>query len=167
MAKKEKYYSDEQNEIRSFIKILLGLVLIFLVLYFLSVKFGDKKKDIKRTNQAGKVQYDSIALGTLFNKADQEYYVLVFDSEDINNSYIINKASSYKSSNASKALYTADLSLEFNRPFVSDTSFNPKTSVDGLKFSETTLLYIKEKKIVKFINNLDDIDKELSIKESK
>ena len=162
MVKKEKYYTEEQQEIRSFIKILLGLVLIFLVLYFLSTKFMGKGNSIKRTNQSGKVQYDSISIGTLLNKADSEYYVLVFDSDDLNNSYIINKASSYKSNQDSKPLYTADLSLEFNKTFLSDQSFYHKNSVDGIKFKGTTLVLVKEKNIVKFIETVDDIDKELS-----
>lgn len=166
MVKKEKYYTEEQQEIRSFIKILLGLVLIFLVLYFLSTKFIGKDNNIKRTNQSGKVQYDSISIGTLLNRADSEYYVLVFDSEDLNNSYIINKASSYKSNQDSKPLYSADLSLEFNKAFLSDQSFYKKDSVDGIKFKGTTLVLVKEKNIVKFIEVVDDIDKELSKKGS-
>ena len=166
MVKKDKYYSEEQQEIRSFIKILIGLVLIFLVLYFLSNKFVGNDNNIKRTNQSGKVQYDSISIGTLLNRADNEYYVLVFDSEDLNNSYIVNKASSYKSNHDSKPLYSADLSLEFNKKFVSDESFYRKDTLDGIKFKGTTLVFVKDKHIIKFIESSDDIDKELSKKES-
>lgn len=166
MVKKEKYYSEEQQEIRSFIKILIGLVLIFLVLYFLSTNFMGKKDGIKRTNKAGQVQYESISLGTLLNKADEEYYVLVFNSEDLGNSYIINKASSFKSTQGTKPLYTADLSLEFNKPFVSDSSSYKKDTIDGLKFKGTTLVLIKDGTISKFIDNVEDIDRELSKKES-
>ena len=167
MVKKEKFYSEEQQEIRSFIKILLGLIVIFLVLYFLSAKFMDKKKEYKRTNEAGKIQYESISIGTLLNRADDEYYVLVFDSESVNNSYLINKASLYKSAKDSKPLYTADLSLEFNKPFVAGESYHKNDTIDGIKFKGTTLVLVKKNKIVKFIEDTDVIEKELTTKESK
>lgn len=167
MSKKEKYYSEEQNEVKSFIKILVGLIIIFAILYFLSVKFVDKEKNLKRTNNPGKIQYDSIIIGTLLNRADSKYYVLVFDSEDVSSTYIVNKASLYKSSTNALPLYTADLSLELNKTFKSDTSHYNKDSIDDISFKTTTLVMVKDGKITKFIENYDDIINELSIKEGK
>ena len=147
--------------------ILIGLIIIFAILYFLSVKFVDKKQDLKRTNKEGKIQYDSIVIGTLLNRADSKYYVLVFDSEDVSSTYIVNKASLYKSSSNTVPLYTADLSLEFNKGFKSDESHYTKDSVEDISFKTTTLVMIKDGKIAKFIENYDDIINELSIKEGK
>lgn len=161
MKRKEKYYTEEQQEIKSFIKILIGLILILGLLYFLSAVVLDKKNEIKRTNNEGKVQYSNIYLGTLLNRADEEYYVLVFDSENILNHYIINKASDYKSSNKI-ALYTADLSLELNKGFVSDESNYKTDSVKDLKFKGLTLVKVKAGKITKFIEDEKEIEKELS-----
>ena len=161
MKRKEKYYTEEQQEVKSFIKILIGLILILGLLYFLSAVVLDKGNKIKRTNNEGKVQYSNIYLGTLLNRADDEYYVLVFNSENITNHYIINKASDYQSSSKT-ALYTADLSLELNKGFLSDKSNYNVDSVKDLKFKGTTLVKIKGGKITKFIENELEIEKELS-----
>lgn len=160
--RKEKYYTEEQKEIYSFIKILVGLVLILGILYMLTIFVFNKEEPLKRTNKKGTVQYNEIIAGTIFKTGDSEYYVLAFDSEDISNSYILNKASNYKSKTGALPLYTLDLSSEFNKSFVAkESSYNEK-SVDNLKFKGTTLIKIKDGKIAKFIETMEEIDKELN-----
>ena len=161
MKKQEKFYTEEQKEIRSFVRILSVILIIFIGLYIFGSIKGDNKKKIERTNNAGQVSYDSLIIGTILSKADKEYYVLVFDSEDLNNNYIVTLASSYKSSTNALPIYTADLSLEFNRKFVADESNYDKEDVANLKFKTTTLLKVKDGQITKFIENEDDIIKEL------
>lgn len=162
MAKKEKFYTEEQKEIYSFIKILVVLIIIFVGLYLFTTLVVDKKEKMKRSNKEGTVQYSSISVGMILNRADENYYVLVFDSEDINTSYLVNKASSYKSNLKALPLYTADLSLEFNKPFVSDESFYKSDSVSDIRFKGVTLIKVSKGKIVKFIEDEELIDKELS-----
>ena len=162
MVKKEKYYSEEQQEIRSFVKILSILVIIFLGLYLLTSKVFDKKEPYKRTNNEGQVQYDEIAIGTLLNRADDEYYVLVYDSNKSEQIYLLNKASSYKSNENSLPLYMADLSLEFNKQFMGDVSNYKEDSIEDIKFKNVTLVKIKKGKIIKFIEDKDLIEQALS-----
>ena len=162
MAKKEKFYTEEQKEIYSFIKILVVLIIIFVGLYLFTTLVVDKKEKMKRSTKEGTVQYSSISVGMILNRADENYYVLVFDSEDINTSYLVNKASSYKSNLKALPLYTADLSLEFNKPFVSDESFYKSDSVSDIRFKGVTLIKVSKGKIVKFIEDEELIDKELS-----
>jgi len=160
--RKEKFYTEEQKEVYSFIKILLGLVLILGILYMLTVFVFNKEEPLKRTNKKGSVQYDEIIAGTIFKTGDKEYYVLAFNSDDISNSYLLNKASSYKSKTDALPLYTLDLSSEFNKSFVAKESNYSVDSVEGLKFKGTTLIKIKNNKITKFIEAVEDIDKELN-----
>ena len=161
MRKQEKFYSEEQKEIRSFFKILFGLVIIIGLFYFLTVFVVNKDDKFKRTNNKGEVQYKSIMLGTLLNRSDNEYYVLAFDSLDKSNSYILSTASAYLSNTKNLPLYTADLSLEFNKAFISDKSSYTIDSVEDLKLSGTTLIKVKNQKIVKFITDLSLINEEL------
>ena len=162
MSKKEKYYSEEQMEIRSFIKILLILIIIFLALYVFTIKFVDKKKKMQRTNNKGQIQYSEIIIGQMLNREDKEYYVLVFDSEDVNNAYLLNKASSYKSSLNALPLYTADLNLVFNKKYFAENSNYKEDSIENITFKGTTLVKVKNGKIVKFIDDVNLVDKELS-----
>ena len=162
MAKKEKYYTEEQKEIYSFIKILSILIIIFIGLYLFPTLVVDKKEKMNRTNKEGTVQYSSISVGMILNRADEEYYVLVFDSDDINTSYLVNKAASYRSNLKALPVYTADLSLEFNKPFIAEESFYKPDSVSDIKFKGITLIKVSNGKIVKFIEDKNLIDNELS-----
>lgn len=160
--RKEKFYTEEQKEVYSFIKILVGLIVILGVLYLLTVFVFNKEEPLKRTNKKGTIQYNEIIAGTLFKTGDKEYYVLAFNSEDISNSYILNKASNYKSKTGALPLYTIDLSSEFNKSFIADESSYSDSTVEGLKFKGTTLIKVKDNKIIKFIESTEEIDKELN-----
>lgn len=156
--KTNKIYTEEQKEIKKFIIIVISLIVLIIGVYLFTT-FVVNKDDSKKTITQGKVQYDNIILGTLLNKSDDEYYVLVFDSTDINNTYIVNLASIYVSSNK-LPLYTADLSLSFNKPFIADQSLYNKDNVEGLKVKGTTLIKVKDGSIVKFIEDTDLIIRE-------
>lgn len=159
---KTKFYTDEQKEISSFVKIIIGMVLILFVMYFVTNKIASNNVDYSKTYTDGSVGYSSIIIGSLLNRADEEYYVLIFDSENVDNTYVINKASEYASDEKSLPLYTADLSHELNKKFLSDKSSYKKDSLDNFKVSGTTLVKVKGSSIVKFIEGIDNIKKELN-----
>lgn len=161
MRKQDKYITEEQKEIQNFFKILIGLVIIVGLFYVLTVFVVNKEEPYKRTNNKGTIQYSSILLGTLLNRSDSEYYVLALDSTDKANSYIINKASTYSSKEGKLPLYTADLSLEFNKNFIGEENNYSIDNIEDLKLSGTTLMKIKDKKIVKFISDISLIEAEL------
>lgn len=159
--KREKIYTEEQKEVRRFIKILSGLVIIFAIIYAINVFFvEDNDLKVERSNTKGEISYDSIMLGTLLNKVDDEYYVLAFDSTSVNNTYIINQASNFKSDSKNIPLYTADLSLEFNKGFISDEK-NVTDDISNLKLTGTTLIKVKKGHIVSFIDDSNEISKVL------
>ena len=158
---REKYYTDEQKEIFKFGKILLGVVLIFGLMYLFTtlVNKGDK---YKRTNNAGEIQYDSIIIGTMLNRADAEYYVLITDKSTMDNLTVISKASNYKNGAGNLPIYTADLSLEFNKNFISGESHYNEDNLDDFTVKGTTLVKVKNGKIIKFIEEKDKILEELN-----
>lgn len=162
MKKHNNFYKDEQTEIQSFVKILIGLIVIIGLFYLLTVFVLNKEEPYKRTDNPGTINYNSMYLGTLLNKIDSEYYVLVFDSQDKSNSYIINRSSSYASKANSLPLYTADLALEFNKKFIADESSYKVDDVVNLKVKGTTLILVKNGKISKFIEDNEKIIAELN-----
>ena len=161
MMRKDKIYTEEQKEVIKFFKILIGLVLIIGLLYLFTNYVVNKGEKYERTNNAGKINYDTISLGAILNKADSEYYVLAVDKSNMFNDIYLNEASNYKSGVKHLPIYIADLSNEFNKEFVAEVS-NYKSDISELKVKGTTLIKIKSGKIVKFIETKDDIINELN-----
>ncbi|MBR5662018.1 MAG: hypothetical protein IKX00_00015 [Bacilli bacterium] len=158
---KNKIYTEEQREVFKFVKILTGLVIVIFLLYLFTNYVVNKGETYKRTNNSGKINYETISLGTLLNKPDSEYYVLAVDkSNTLNNTYL-NAASNYKSGVKHLPIYIADLSNEFNKSFIADES-NYKVDIADLKVKGTTLIKVKDKKITKFIEEKNDILNELN-----
>ena len=158
MNKREKYYTEEQKEIMNFFKILVGLLIIIGIFYLLTRFVFNNKSVYKRTNNEGAIQYNYIYLGSLLNLADDEYYVLAVDSEDVSNTYILSLASSYRSNNKKIPLYYADLSFELNKGFKADTSNFDASSVNDLKIKNTTLIKVKNGKITSFVEKESEIE---------
>ena len=161
MKRKEKFYTDEQKEVFKFIKILFSLIIIIVALYLFTVYVVNKEDKYERTNKSGQVQYDNLYLGTILNKKDEEYYVFVYDTTDISNNLYTSTISEYKAKASHFPIYNADLSNELNKGFVDKESSYKADSVEDLKVKGTTLIKIKNNKIIKFIETKDDILKEL------
>lgn len=162
MKRKEKFYTDEQKEIFKFVKILTILVVLIVLLYLFTVYVVNKEGKYKRTNNEGSINYDVALIGGLLNKADEQYYVLIFDNSNSLNSIYINKISEYKSKTNHLPVYTADLSNELNKPYISTESSHKNDSLDDFKVKGTTLIKVKSKKIVSFIENKNEILDELN-----
>ena len=158
MNKREKYYTEEQKEIMNFFKILTGLLIIIGGFYLLTRFVFNNKPVYKRTNNEGSIQYNYIYLGSLLNLADDEYYVLAVDSEDVSNTYILSLASTYRANNKKTPLYYADLSFELNKGFKADTSSFDASSVNTLKIKGTTLIKVKNGKITSFVEKESEIE---------
>ena len=158
MNRREKYYTEEQKEIMNFFKILTGLLVIIGGFYLLTRFVFNNKPVYKRTNNEGSIQYNYIYLGSLLNLADDEYYVLAVDSDDVSNTYILSLASTYRANNKKTPLYYADLSFELNKGFKADTSSFDASSVNTLKIKGTTLIKVKNGKITSFVEKESEIE---------
>lgn len=161
MKRKEKYYTEEQREVFKFFKILLILVAIIGLLYLFTVYVVNKEGKYERTNNPGTIKYDSIYLGTLLNRADKEYYVMVLDKDNLNDNFYSGIVAEYKTKANHLAVYEADLSNELNKLFLDTESHYTADSVEDLKVKGTTLIKVKNNKIVKFLESKESIVKEL------
>lgn len=161
MKRKEKFYSDEQKEIMKFSKILFGLVLIIVLLYLFTVYVVNKEETYKRTNTEGKVQYESIYLGTMLNRSDDEYYVFITDYKNLDSNLYNAPISEYKAKAGHLPIYSADLSNELNKSFIDKKSSYKTDTIEDFKVKGTTLVKVKNSKIVKFIENKENIISEL------
>ncbi len=167
--KKMKFETEEQKEIKKFIFVILGLVIIITGIYFFTRAFITKdlfkNKNANAEYTSGVINYDVAIVGTMLNRPQEEYYVLAFNSEDTNVNYYNALVSKYTAKEESLKIYHIDLSNELNKEYVAtDENISTKfDSIDNLKLGKITLIKVKNQKVTKFITNIDKIKEELTI----
>lgn len=163
----DKYTSEESKEVKRFIIILLSIIVLVLAVYGITRLVNkDKDNNDDRTVTAGSIDYDKVSVGTLFNRADSEYYVIVYDGEAPNAIYYSALMNKYMDKEKSNKVYFCDLSNELNKKYYvgEDKDSNPDaTTSSELAFKDLTLIKIKNGKIVKYLETLDTIKTELGI----
>ena len=165
---KTKYQTEEQKELIKFL-IILGVVVVLIVgVYFLSKAFT-KEEAKEYEYQAGVVGTSQVIVGTMLSRKDTEYYVLAYDSSsDYANSYSI--YASYYTNEQKNALkvYYLDLSSAMNKNYYVTEGSNPKaTKMSELKMKDGTLIRVKNGKITKYVEGIENISKELKVTEKK
>lgn len=166
--KNVKYETEEQKEVKKFIIVVIVLVVAIVGIYFLTRAFitkdlFDKSSDTNYTE--GTINYDVAIVGNMLNRPYDEYYVLAFDSENTQANYYNAIVSKYISNEKSLKIYHVDLNNELNKKYIAtkDNASKKFESVDKLKLGEVTLIKVKDKEVKKFITNIEDIKKELTM----
>ena len=160
--------SEEQKEIKKFIIILFIVCILVIGIYFITKNIVDKKNAKEQAANKTEVNFDynKIILGELLNRPYDEYYVIIYNSKDLQANYYSGLVNRYQTKNADSALkvYTADLDDSLNKKFYNKKESNPSaTSVDELKLKDLTLIKVKNSNIVKYIENSDLIKQEFGI----
>lgn len=151
---------DSDNVVKRFVILFIIIVLLVVGIYFLTTLIVDKRNDTKGNDTiAGEVNYDVVSVGMILNRPYEEYYVMVYNSEDSEAVYYSSLITNYQQKEKSLKLYFCDLGSVFNQSYVSnDGNSNSKAqNIDELKFGKVTLLKIKDGKISKYIETVDDI----------
>lgn len=163
----DKFESDESKEIRKFIIILFSIIVVVLGVYGITRLVNkDKDNDTTREVTAGEIDYDKVSVGTLFNRADSEYYVIAYNGEDANAIYYSALMNKYMDKENAIKVFFCDLSNELNKKYYvgDEKNSNPKaTKTSELALKDLTLIKIKNGKIVKYLESLDTIKTELGI----
>ena len=163
-TEKRKYYTEEQKEIKKFILVLIGLIVIIFGIYLLS-KLLIKPSVKNYEYETGQINNTIAIVGTMLNKNEKEYYVLAYDTKS-NNAAAYNTYAGYYTSSKENALkiYYLNLNNGLNKNYYVTENSNPKaTSIKDLKMIDGTLLKIKDGKITKYIEGIDKIAEELKV----
>lgn len=136
------------NEVTNLIKIVLIVSAVFLIFYGITIIVTKNKKASVPENTDAVIQYDEILLGTLFEQPNSEYYVLVTAADDEYLTTYTTYLSTYKTKENATRFYTSNLDSGFNKTYIAEESFINTNNLAELKFKESTLLKIKDKKIV-------------------
>lgn len=157
---------DEENDIKKFMIIVSVMLIILLGLYIVTDKIKNKDIEPERVE----VNYDILNIGGLLSAPYDNYYALIYNSNDTNSniySSIIADYNENTSSDKYKKMYFIDLNNKLNKEYYNvndDQKSNPNAkSIKELDLGDLTLIEIKNKKIINYIEDFEKIIKELNI----
>ena len=154
---------EESKVIIKFIVMLVIVLVICVGIYFITknvVNKDSEKSDNTNETTESTISYDSAIIGTMLNKKDSEYYVIVYDKKGNNATNYSIAASKYAAGKDTIPVYTLDLSNGLNSKYKSTEGTNPKASnLEDLRFGEITLLKISNGKITNAYESFDEINK--------
>jgi len=146
------------NEMTNFIKIIIVVTIILCVFYVLTVFINreDEVKSPDNNDTNAQIQYDEILVGDIFEQSNDNYYVLIEDTEDVNIRVYEAYLSVYSQKDDAKRYYTAVINNIFNNKYLAEVS-NLTDDISKFKVNKTTLLEISKGKIVKSYEKDEDI----------
>ena len=140
--KEEKYYNEDENDVKRLIIIVVGLIIAIVLIYFLTRIFVTKDlfhKEETNNYTAGQVNYNTTLIGAMFNKPESEYYVMILDNSKSDSVYYTGLMSNYTKNEDALKVYLADLSQEFNKKYLSDKANLKTNDLSQFKVSGPTL----------------------------
>lgn len=158
------FVSEEENEVKTFIIIVLVIALLAGIIYFVTDYFKNKDEADTNTTTAS-INYDKVSVGMFLNRPYENYYILVYDSESADAIKYSTLISLYKQKSDAKKIYFCDLNNSLNNKYYNvnnDNKSNPEAKeIKDLDFGDLTLLEIKNGKIVKYIEDYTTIQEKL------
>ncbi len=166
MSKSNKSVEKEMN-IKGLVIIICVLLVVLGLIYVLTIgaqhlgwfDVGYTKPEVGNAV----ISYDSIMAGTIFDRSESEYYVLIADFDSRDTVYVSGLISSYKNKENVLPLYVVNTADKLNSSIVSDTANSMAQSVEDLKVSESTLIKISNHRNVMFVTGDANIKTELAL----
>ena len=165
--KKSKTINEDTVKIISFIIIAIIVIGLLIGLFYINGKYvtKDKYQDATTTTTTEAIYDDTqVIVDDMFNKSNDDYYVVAYDKEDVDGKFIYD--SSLYFSNEKIKLYKLDLTNAMNKMYYNkDKTENLNTAnKKDINFTKSTLLVFKKGKVAEVITNKDDIVKKLNTK---
>ena len=161
----KKNETSEMSDIKKLSIIVLVILLIFGLVYLLTLgaeKIGLFEEHYSKPESSESViSYEKISAGTILNREEDEYYVLISDFSESKSVYLESLYNTYNSKEDSLNIYMVDLSDELNKSIIGEVDNKDAKTIKELSIKNSTLLKIKNNKISKYIFGEDNIEKEL------
>jgi len=161
---KKSTITKNDSEIVKLIKIVLIVTIIMIVFYGITMLVTKNRNlDVYENNGSSEkavIQYDNIMIGTLLNKGEKEYYVLIKEDEDQRIAEYDNLIELASAKESTPRFYKANLTDAFNKDYLAKEE-NITNNLEEFKVSGTTLVKIKDGIISSSYSTYDDIKKEL------
>lgn len=162
---KKKTETNDLGDIKKLTIIVLVILVIFGLVYLLTLganKLGLFEEHYKSPETTESViSYEKISAGTILNRETGEYYVLISDFSQNKSVYLEGLYSTYNKKETKLNIYIVDLSDELNKSIIGEEDNIKASSLSDMSVKSSTLLLIKNGKIVKYIIDMDTIESEL------
>jgi len=157
-------FAEDGNEIKSFIIIVVIIAILIGIIYGLTELLKSDEKPDKDEIVAGVIDYEKVSVGTILNRPYDEYYVMLYNSEDKNAVVYSTILTKYMQNSTNKdyiKIYYCDLNNTLNKKYYNvndDNISNPDAEkIEDFDFGELTLLKIKKDKIVEYTEDFKKI----------
>ena len=162
--KGKKSFISTDNEMAKLIILIVAVGLAFAIFYIITM-FVVKKEEAATpgdTDTEAVIQYDKILVSNILTQSPKEYYVLVYTNNDKYMDAYNNYLLMYEMNKEDAVpYYYVELDNTFNKEFKSEESKLDVTDSKDFKFKETTLLRIRNGKIVSTYEGKDNISGKL------
>lgn len=158
----ERIANEESSDMSRLIKIFCGvvgaLVVFGLVFAFFNGELFKKKEKEQET-----VQYAEIMAGNIFNRGEEEFYVLLYKYDGDNDKYFSGIYNTYEYKGKDIKMYKVNLSSGLNKAYLTEDAASVNVS-DGtsLKVVDGTLLRVNNGKVVESYFGRDKVEPQLS-----
>ena len=157
--------TNNDNEIKSFIILILAIAVLIGAIYGIT-ELLKKDKVAETEKEAVKINYDMTSVGSLLNRPYDEYYVMIYDSNNPESIIYSTLLGNYIGNNSSKddfiKVYYCDLSNKLNEQYYNvgnDNKSNPNAkSIKELDLGDLTLIKVKKGKIVNYLEDYNKIE---------
>lgn len=158
ISKTPAHYNEDAMKM---IKIGIIVIICFAVIYFVTAIINGEIFNKKNAKTDPEIQKVEILMGETFEKSDSEYIIVYYDFKDTNYSGLYDAlVSNYNSAGKEVPMYKVDLSTNFSKKYMAQkgesANYYP-TSLSNLKISGATLIRIKDKQVIKYIEGKDNI----------
>lgn len=154
--RQKKVLNEDMNLVRNIIILLIIVVGISLGIYFLTDNMIKKENKSNDTKTETKIDYDIATIGTMFNRIEDEYYVLIYSKEN-DGSNLDSVLATYRSSDNYIKTYYVDLDKKVNNYVLGEELNQKPSNSNEVKVKEATLYKISIGKVVKCYSGVDNI----------
>lgn len=154
--KQEKKVSEDVSQIKNLIILFIIVILVCVGIYFLTdimIKNESNTNDIVKDTE---INYDIATIGTMFNRIEKEYYVLLFSNEK-DGTKLNNILDSYRSSDNYIKTYYVDLDSKFNSSALGDELIKEPKNSNEVKVKGATLYKFNNGKIIECVSGVEEI----------
>ncbi len=161
---KRKRYNVEENtsvefkaSMKGTIITIIGVLIVLGLFYLLTLYITAKgeKKEIAPAN----ISYEKITVGSILNRKDKSYLVVLYDRE--NDNEITAAISNYNGKHKVDAYYV-DLADGLNKKYVSNKANTNISDISELRVKNPTMLKVSNKKIEEVFDSKESITKYLN-----
>ncbi|MFA5604230.1 MAG: hypothetical protein WDA12_05235 [Bacilli bacterium] len=158
--KNNKIVVNSNDEVTKLVQITMIIIVIFVAFYAITSLLTTKNEDDLKEPTKATIQYVEILASNMLMQKENEYYVLVMFEKDLYKELYESYFEQYRAIPGSLSKYDVNIANVFNKGYIGEIS-NFKGS--ELKFKDTTLVKIKDQKIVDTHEGREEIIKQLKV----